>query len=449
MFNYMCEEASSTEIDLLIFSAIRVDWDRVLQVPAKEIAQSINSSEKYIKHTLKKLSSRKFGRRIFVDHSTSFWGERVYKLNIGKPDNLGFDTNTSDYCKNFSFFHTAAFRNLSVHAKRVILVAAYNMCKTKSETVELNYHTFVPSKNDLANRKFTRGRLLNAIKEINESFNEFLTIKEFKTPFTKSAIYEFNFVPGTLNVFETKKGEELFLRKHIAQFGFYKPLSGEFCAEILKTARYVFNSFQSIGKEIANESNTVAKVDDLLKLARSVYTDALKKFAKSLHINRHLLDNPKEASAYFSKIIQDVVAGEHENFEKQASSIAYLHDTYNNSFVATYSSVVLAEITSRANDLSYFIQVLENWIMQWHYSRFNSVDKEYSVVTENPKTVSPEKATELKNKYISLKENFKNNTNKRYVANVSRNTKNVFDRLMDLFLPKIEARINRLELLVK
>ncbi len=456
LVQYLLENVSSTEFDVIIYAALNSDWDGRVHLTAKQIANSVGSKEKYVKWILKRLSSDKKGRKLFA--CEEFEGELTYRFVVGKTKNLGFNEVTDRYCKNYSFFHLPAFRDLSIHAKRLLLLSAFKMSISQNETVDIDYLKIVPSKNSTAISTFTRGRLLDSIKEIQTSeLNEVVTISMSTLYLIKKEVINFNYTPGTLENFEENHTEALSLRKRIAKAGHHSYLSNDFCTEIVKMGKYIFNSFSQYEKEFSRLKGAFSGAkDSVLALGRYIYNTAIDRFAVVLNSNHELLNDAKQASAYFSSVIQDITFEELAKLNNRSENISSLLEINRlninqyNSGVAEENKLAAdtydAELNSKLIETNYLYSILEAWNTSWITSRVDSIVTQAKTVAndQNSKTGLRNRLFALKNQLIKQINAFYEHKNIFGLKHMSANNNNFITKLSNYITETIDLKVGML-----
>lgn len=382
-YNYLLHNVSSTEFDVILYSLLSSDWDGVVQAPLFQIASKIGTTVKYLKQIIKKFTSSK-RRNIFLPVETEEGTQ--YQLNLGPTRNLGFNNKTDRYCKKYSFFYTENFRNLSINSKRLLLMSAFRMSILKDETVMINLNEIIPSTHSQGHPFFSRSRLIEAIKEIQSSdIHTYVSINLISNVFTRNEMVQFSFTPGTLNDFLSNYTERKMLRRSVFNAGFQGYLENSFCVEIEKVGKYLFNSLLNTQKSQSAASVEIGSVkDELIKLARFIYSSSIKKFSVSLHSNKHLLTEPKQASAYFSTIIYNEALNEMAKFAHQAESInsllecGYLHQSVSKQSLGREATFIEVEehikpIRDRYTKAHRIYALLNQWCEEWIVSRVKSV----------------------------------------------------------------------------
>lgn len=457
LVQYLLENVSSTEFDVIIYAALNSDWDGRVHLTAKQIANAVGSKEKYVKWILKRLSSDKYKvRKLFV--CEEFEGELTYRFVVGKTRNLGFNEITDRYCKNYSFFHLPAFHNLSIHAKRLLLLSAFRMSISQNETVEIDYLKIVPSKNSTAISTFTRGRLMDGIKEIQTSdLKEVVSISMSTLYLIKKEVINFNYSPGTLENFKENHTEALSLRKRIAKAGHHSFLSNDFCTEIVKMGKYIFNSFSEYEKDFSRLKGAFSGAkDSVLALGRFIYSTAIDRFAVVLNSNQELLNDAKQASAYFSSILQDITFEELAKLNNRSENISSLLEI-NRSNINQYNSGVAeenklaahtydTELNSKLMETNYLYSILEAWNTSWITSRVDSIVAKAKTIAkdQNSKTGLRNRLFALKNQLINQINTFYEQKNIFGLKYMSANNNSFITKLSNYITDTVDLRIGML-----
>lgn len=305
-YRYLLRNVNSTEFDVCLYSVLHMDWDGVIQTPIHQMAKEIGTTEKYLKEIIKKFSSSPIGggRRIFIPIEQEVM---KYQFNLGPT---GSFTNRNDrYCKKYCFFYSDAFRNLSLSAKRLVLMAAFKMSVKKSEDVFLNFNDVAQVGSSLARRK----HIYDAMQIINQTFSGSMNFSMASSTFTRKEFIVASFKTGTLQDYLENRTERMMLKKNIYEAGYIEPIEDKVCIELERVGKYIFHSFLSAAEAPIK--------DELLKLARFVYHSSLKKLGNALNSNKQLLAEPKEASAYFSTIVYNETLKQMTTYAHQAASI--------------------------------------------------------------------------------------------------------------------------------
>jgi uncharacterized protein YbcI len=397
-YQYLLHNVSSTEFDVLMYCVLNSDWDGVIQAPLYQIAEEVGTTKKYLKQVIRKFTSSK-RRKIFSPIQTE--DGIKYQINLGLTGNLGFDNKTARYCKKYSFLYSDSFRKLSINAKRLLLMSAFRMSLLKNETVMFHYNEIVPSSNSLIMSFFTRGRLLKAIEEIQTSdIADTVSISLAGNMYTRTEVVLFSFKGGTLSDFISNYTERKVLRKMIFQHGFTEFISEDFCIEIEKVGKYIYNSLLSSEKENAKKQGLICDAkDELIKLARFIYNRSIEKFSKSLYSNIHLLLAPKQASAYFSAIVYNEMFEEMAKYAHQEESVKslldydFLHKTISSSALGRdvdYIEVIdhTQPIRKKYEIIKHIKSVISDWCENWVISRVKSVVSENEEAANNSANVN-------------------------------------------------------------
>jgi len=314
-YNYLMRHVSRTEFDVCLVSLLHSDWEGNLRLTLDELAAKAGTKKKYLKEIVKKFLSEAKGRFVFSEVRNR--EGLLYHVNISKPSHL-YDKRVDKYCKKYTFFYSPEFQVLPINAKRLILMAAFELSKSGHNKVILKTKDIIPAVHNEKTLPFTKGRMLEAINAIQKSgIKEIINVGFASHLFGKEEVVYFEFDKNTLNNFETNRTELSLLQKKIYEAGFNYVLPEEYYIEIEKVGSYIFNEFRNKEKEIANTFGpAVSAKDELQKLARFIYDEAIKRLAPALQLKKEELNEPKKVSAYFSAIVHELVLKE---------SFSYLH----------------------------------------------------------------------------------------------------------------------------
>lgn len=305
-YRYLLRHVNSTEFDTCLYSVLHMDWDGVIQSQIHQMAKGIGTTEKYLRKIIKKFSSsqKDGGRRIFIPVEQEMG---KYQFNLGPTGS--FTKRKDRYCKKYRFFYSDAFRNLPMAAKRLVLMAAFKMSVNKSEDISLNYEDIIQLGSSLAKRK----QIFDTMDIINQELSDIMAFSVASSTFTRKEILVVSFKTGTLKDYLENRTERLMLRKTIYEAGYLEHIEDKVCVELERVGKYIFRSFLQVAEAPIK--------DDLLKLARFVYRSSLQKLGSALNSNKHLLAEPKEASAYFSTIVYNEVLKQMATYAHQAACI--------------------------------------------------------------------------------------------------------------------------------
>ncbi|WP_057915780.1 hypothetical protein [Peribacillus muralis] len=395
-YHYLLRNVSSTEFDTCLYALLHSDWDGVIQSPLHLMARGVGTTEKYLKQIIKKFTTPTGSlQKVFVPVHQD--GNLLYKFNIGPASNLGFNRKTDRYCKKYRFFYSDAFKGLSIHGKRLLLMAAFRMSVSKSEQVLFDYAEIVPDGHSL----FTRKRLLDAIASVHDALGHLVTITFASRAFSKKEVLIFTFNEGILEQYMENRAERTLLRKTIFNTNFLGHISDSVCMELERVGKYVYRSF------LQDASNDIQQ--ELLKLARFVYTHSLKKLGYALPANKHLLLAPKQASAYLSKIIYNETLEQLAKYAHQAESIKSLlereHFHKNISQKALGREVSDSEMSEHIKPIlhkhhqaDFIRRVLNDWCEKWLISRVKKgSEEEKKTRTNEDKQTASDYVTSIRN----------------------------------------------------
>ncbi|GAB6440217.1 hypothetical protein CON36_32090 [Bacillus cereus] len=382
-YNYLLKNVSATEFDVCLLSLLHMDWDGQIRLELGELAEKAGTTKKYLKEIVNKFISKAKGRFVFapVEGREGL----LYRFNIGKT-NLLYNNKTDRYCKKYKFFYTDEFRNLPINAKRLLLMGAFRMSTLKNTEVSIKVCDIIPSVHNGETIPFTKGRLEEAIRAIqNSGLRNIVNVGIASNRFAKKEVVVFAFKKNTLQEFLENHTERTLLRKKLFEAGYHEFLSDEYCIEIERMGKYIYRSFLAKEKELANEQGVqVSAKDELQKLARFVYDAAIERIVPALISKKEELDTPKKVSAYFSSIMYAVVAEEMAKYAHQAESVKslleneYLHQRI--SYDIHGEEVGFIQIHREVEPIKqkhqFFVRMyktLQAWCEEWVISRVKKV----------------------------------------------------------------------------
>ena len=396
-YNFMLRNVSSVEFDVCLYSLLKTDWDGNIRASIKEISSKVGTTTKYMKEIVKRFSSHKRGRKVFLRKQDSS-GSDLFQFNISKTHSLGFNPTTDRYCKKYRFFYTEDFRKLSINAKRLLLMGSFRMSVTKNEKVSIPLSSILPNSKNEEGIPFTKKRLQDAIQLIRESvLSETVSVALSTNVFTKEEELQFAFKAGTLEDFLENHTEREELRKKLYIGGYQGYFHDDFCMEIEKVGAYIYRSFLREEKENSKKRGVIyGAKEEVLGLARYVYDKSISRLAKALNTNKDNseLTEPKQVSAFFSKIVFDIVLEEVSTYSNQAESLKAMMDVA----AATMRHInhedkeELYEVIQKKKERNEHIaETLTNWSENWVIVRVQNAT-ELSTKEQSKKVI-----TKLKN----------------------------------------------------
>ncbi|MGE7767435.1 hypothetical protein [Peribacillus sp. NPDC096540] len=151
------------------------------------------------------------------------------------------------------------------------------------------------------------------METVNKTLGDMVTFTIASSVFTRKEIILASFKKGMLKDYLENRTERMLVRKTIYEAGFLEYIEDQVCMELEGVGKYIYRSFLKAAHGPIKE--------DLLKLARFVYSSSLKKLGKALFSKKHLLADPKQASAYFSTIVYNEALEQLATYAHQATSI--------------------------------------------------------------------------------------------------------------------------------
>ncbi|MFJ7755818.1 hypothetical protein ACQKGI_21505 [Peribacillus muralis] len=213
------------------------------------------------------------------------------------------------------------------------------------------------------------------------------------------------FKEGILAQYMENRAERTLLRKTIFNSGFLGHISDSVCMELERVGKYIYRSFL---QQAASSSISADIREELLKLARFVYTHSLRKLALALPANKQLLQAPKQASAYLSKIIYNETLEQMAKYAHQAESIKSLLDREpfhrEISEKALGRKVNAREVTEHIEPIllkhhqaEFIRSVLNDWCEKWLISRVKKGPEEGRKVTNEDRQTASDYMTSIRN----------------------------------------------------
>lgn len=395
--NYLLRNVSRTEFDVCLSSILHSDWDGNIRLDLSELAEKSGTTKKYLKDIIKRFTSAAKGR--FVFSKVEGREGLLYRFNIGKTS-LQYDENIDRYCKKYKFFYTKEFQALTINAKRLILMAAFEMSVLNKTEISIKTSKIIPPVHNEETMPFTQARLEEAIKVIQASgLKDIVKVGLASHRSAKKELVHFSFAQDTLDEFYKNYTERDLLREKLFEAGYNEFFADEFCNEIQKVAKYIYRSFFDIEKELQKKDGVqVGAKDELQKLARFIYDAAIERLVPALNSKKEELDlsTPKKVSAYFSSIVFSLVAKEMSKYAHQANSIKSLLDRDElHQRVSTKIHgedvgffVVDQETTPIEQRYNFYLRLqktLHDWCQNWIISRVDSIADEAEALKKESK----------------------------------------------------------------
>ncbi|MBX0320331.1 hypothetical protein [Shouchella clausii] len=241
IYKYLLSHVSSKEFDICLYLVANQDWLGNVVIDYEDIAQACNTTIRYAKQVIRKLSSQQKDvlpderRKPFIKPAPKF-GENVYKLNLGLSK-LEYVKGNAKYTKKFKFLYTQEFQSLSIAAKKLLLVAAFGMSSNQSATQRIKFKTFIGRNSGV--RAMTKQRIYSAIEEINQAMNIVQTSVAYKL---KQPYVEFIFDADVSQEFLSAEAEYELVKLIAFENGSDLYLTADYYSAILKTGKGFFNS---------------------------------------------------------------------------------------------------------------------------------------------------------------------------------------------------------------
>ncbi|MCC2248884.1 hypothetical protein JUJ52_02790 [Virgibacillus sp. AGTR] len=371
VYNFLLKKASAKEIDIILEMIRNTDWNGRLRIDISTLSKRVGTTKKYVKEIIHKFTSLKRGKHILkVDNSDP---DFPYVMVLGKSSL--FYNKGDKYGKKYGFLYSKEFQTLSVYAKRIILTAVMDVSLSNKTTASLRVSNFVYRDEVSTGLIPSKSTLYRTIEEINTIFSSKLKVSLATSFFLKKEVIRVSFDASYLEQVVHNHTERFELRKVLFEHGFEDYVSDDYCIEIERVAKYVFNSLITGAKQVTKENrNVTGLIDTMMNIARYVYEKALVKLSKSLY---KVLDENEDTgalSAYFSAVLFSVMAEEMAKHQHQADTIQSLVEIARTD-IKSESEQLILEHQSIA-------EVLESWCRNWVTSRVHKKESNRGEINE-------------------------------------------------------------------
>jgi len=417
VYNFLVNKASSKEIDIVLNMIRHTDWDNNLRVSVKTLAKDADTTERYVRERIKKFLTIHKGKRILSYNNVS--EEFPYKLLIGKSSIFYMG---DLYVKKYKFLYSDKFMSLGIYEKRIILMSLMKMAENKQNRSFIRLDEVVYRNEFQAGLIPTKKELVHSAKKIERTFNGYIRIGYVGNIYEKKEMLDVQVDDVLFEGVLENNTERYLLRKEMFKSGYGEFLGEEDCIELEKVGKYVYNSLIKFSRDVKEVR------DDLLYIARKVYTDAIGRLAGVIgKIKREEVEQG-EMSAYFSSIVFSLITEELAKYDNECKTREWVMGE-----CGTGDGII-----EGLNKSKNILNVLKTWSEDWVRTRF----KEGSV-----------------NKSGYEREVKKNNKLKEYVSNlftgiinkerelknkISEGTESVIERLKEQIEQYIDIKIEKM-----
>jgi hypothetical protein len=421
IYKYLLSHVSSKEFDICLYLVANQDWLGNVVIDCEDIAQACNTTTRYAKQVIRKLSSQQKDvlpderRKPFIKPAPTF-GENVYKLNLGLSK-LEYVKGNAKYTKKFKFLYTEEFQSLSIAAKKLLLVAAFGMSSNQSTTQRIKFKTL-----NSGVRAMTRQRIHSALDEINQTMNIVQTSVVYKL---KQPYVEFIFDTDVSQEFISAEAEYELVKLIAFENGSDFHLTADYYAAILKTGKGFFNA---LFKEIKAKK----AFDHFEKLSaglKSIYVESLNVLFQEF--NKPKGDKDEQTPESLSALLRGIMLNK-------------LTD-----YVATLSSEESARLQLAQNYMAAKETFFKN-NLNLLYDNFRKMKEEAAEIRKQIEVVNSITQQDRKSKYNHLKELIEkrnkvlhNLINKSSSKNTIRNNLKVFNAEIERVLDGLNESISR------
>lgn len=358
IYRFLLNKVSSKEFDIVLNIINNVDWNSKMQIDPYMLAKHSGTTTRYVKEVLHKFTSFQKGKNILV--TSSYNRDFSYSLLIGKPSL--FYTEGDKYCRKFKFFYSKAFQNLSIYAKRILLAAAMNVSISDHPQTYLDVSSFIYRNEYTSGLIPSRTMLKKTLNEINNAFQNEIHTSLASNIMVKKEVLHIQIDQSLIEDVVHNYTERFLLRKTLFEHGYCNYLPNEYCIEMEKTAKYIFDSMIKEGKRILKSNGVITGlIDTIMDTARYVYTKSLEKFANAIPKFVDTEEDPKALSAYFSSVVFSTVTEEMAKWQNQADSIQML--------MKNNTSSLGPETEQKYRHVQATAAILREWCENWFKSR--------------------------------------------------------------------------------
>lgn len=366
IYDYMLRKVSSKEIDILLLLANQVDWGSIVRVDNYQLAKEAGTTIKYVKSVLKKFTSHLTDKRVLKKVA-----EDTYIFLKGKSNVLHHKSDI--YCKKFEFLYGDTFQELSVYGKRILLTAAMRFSLTGQREAYLPVSDFIFRNNLTSGLVPSRSVLVSEINKINALYGLTMTVGVTSVLSKRVEYIYIEVREDLLEDVRNNHAERGYLRKVLFESGYAGYLTDDYCIEIEKVGKHIFNYLVVESKGYAETYNG-DYTREMMDVAREIYATSIKRIAKQLH---KLINKGEEASAisaYFSSIVFSVLLEETAVNKNKKSVIERV--------ISRLTRVEKeAEYEMRVKNVDILLTILDAWCFKWVLTRF----KEEGETTEDTK----------------------------------------------------------------
>lgn len=345
-------KTSSKEFDILLNMLNHRDWGSILRTDEYTLAKESGTTVKYVREVLHKFKNEYRNKKVL---SEVYADGAKYELTLGKS-NL-FYSKKDKYCKKYAFMYDNNFMELSIYAKRILLAAAFNFSTTNQNTTYLKVSDFIYRTELSSGLIPSRTTLDQTIQTMNEVYNGVIIVSRGTTLLTKEEVLYVQVQPSLLTESKENRTEREYVRKTLFEAGYSTYLEDEYCLELEKVGKYIFNSL-SRTKETAEGDTT----KEVLQLGREVYRRSLQKLAGKVSSFTENNKNPKEIAAYFSSIVFTEMVDEMAKHEYHCESIKTL-------FNQTIQNYDVTELNNAIGSKETVLGIIKNWCENWVTAR--------------------------------------------------------------------------------
>src|SRR5699024_3580438 len=201
-----------------------------------------------------------------------------------------------------------------IYEKRIILMSLMKMAENKQRKSFIRVDELVYRDEFKAGLIPTRKELMCSVNKIERAFKGDVRIKYVGNIYERKDVLYVQMEESMLNRAIENNTERYLLRKEMFKNGYGNILEDEDCIELEKVGKYVYNSFIKFSKDVKDVR------DDLMYIARKVYTDAVGRLAGVIGKIKREEDGQGELSAYFSSVVFSLITEELAKYDNDCKT---------------------------------------------------------------------------------------------------------------------------------
>lgn len=370
LHEFLLRKASSKEIDILLELIRNKNWNNVVRVDVYGVALKAKTTVRYVREVLNRLTIQYKGKRVLnkIDNDT-------YEFLRGKTTIL--HSKSDKYCKLYKYLYGETFKELTLYGKRLLLTTAMNTSQTGMGVVYIPINDLV-YRDEISSGLIPNKTILDKeITKINELYDGSIKLALTSVVTKRSEYVYVEIQKDLLEDVVHNYSEREYLRDTLFDSGYVGYLKDEYCIEIEKVGKHIFNYLVRDNLDKNGEYNGDF-VKDMLDVAREIYTTSIKRLSKHLHKMILNGEESKAVSAYFSSVVFSVLM-EYVALNKNKK--------INIEKVLEYVDVSAKELeyNKRVKNIQILIKIIDKWCFKWIRTRFKKDERNWEKNKKNIK----------------------------------------------------------------